>query len=124
MARPRQRNRSRNTRREDALVHALDDLSDFEQYRAEVLPRLRQMIKQGKSFEEMAKWAEAYLGARAITLALTSENEAVSNSAIKELLDRAKGKATDKREITTRFEKMSDEELEALLKEEEEKSVQ
>jgi hypothetical protein len=102
------------------LARSLDQLAEFESFKADILPKLRQFIKEGKTASEIYSWAQSYLAAKTVTLALASKDEKTALGAIKEALDRGVGKAADKVEITQRYEQLSDEELEALLQSERE----
>ncbi len=100
---------------ENRMVKALDDLAEFEDYKREVLPKLRAMMKEGKSSEELRKFAQSYLTARQITIGLTSEDEATSLRAIDALTHQNEGKPTERQEVEHRFAKLPDQELDALL---------
>lgn len=101
------------------MARKLDELAEFEQFKADVLPKLRDFIKKGKSAEEIYSWSQSYLAARAVSIGLSSKDEKAALTAIKEVLDRGVGKPADKVEITKRYEKLSDEQLEALLQSQE-----
>jgi phosphotransferase system HPr-like phosphotransfer protein len=101
------------------MAEALDDLADYEKFKAEILPKLRKMMRDGKSAEEIYSFSQSLLAARAVTIAASSPDEKVALQAIREVLDRGVGKAADRLEVTQRYEKLSTEELEALLKSQE-----
>jgi phosphotransferase system HPr-like phosphotransfer protein len=105
---------------ESRVVDALDDLAEYERFKAEILPKLRKMMRDGKSAEEIYNFSQGLLAARAVTIAASSPDEKTALQAIKEVLDRGVGKAADRLEVTQRYEKLSTEELEALLKSQEE----
>ncbi len=100
------------------VARSLDELSEFETFKADIMPKLRSFIKEGKSASEIYAWAQSYLAAKTVTLALASRDEKTALGAIKEALDRGVGKAADKVEITQRYEQLSDQELESLLQSE------
>lgn len=109
-------------RQERAILGRMDDLSEFEEFRAEVLPQLRKMMYRNASAKEIAEFARARMLARATTIALTSEDEKTALAAVREVLDRGDGKSTETKKIEVN--KMSDEELDALIKAEMEAAKQ
>jgi len=99
---------------------ALDDFAEFDSFKAEILPKLRQFIKEGRPAEEIYAWSQSYMAAQAISIGISSTDEKVRLAAIKEVLDRGVGKAAENVNITSRYESLSDEELESLLRSQEE----
>jgi hypothetical protein len=104
----------RNTT-EDKMVNMIDRLEKFRQFEEEILPALQRAIAKGVSAEEIYKKYEAHLAARTITIALTDPDAAKANAAIREAMDRSKGKATEKVELEHKYSKLKREEVEALL---------
>lgn len=104
---------------ETRLVEALDDLAEYEAFKAEILPKLRKMMREGRTAEEIYSFSQSLLAARAVTIGMNSRDEKTALAAIKEVLDRGVGKAADRVEITQKYEKLSQEELEALLESQE-----
>ena len=109
------RRRKDGDKAEDNMAGLLDNLTAFEDFQAEVLPKIREMLKQGKSALEIAQFAEAYAAARVATIALTDADTGRALAAAKDLQDRATGKAKERVETTHKFEKLKDQELDALL---------
>ena len=101
------------------LADNLDKLAEFESFKLDILPSLQSDIKDGKTAAEMYAAHQARVAAKTITIALTSKDEKTALAASKEVLDRGVGKAADKVEITQRYEQLSDEELEALYRSQE-----
>lgn len=95
-------------------------LADFETFRNELLPMLRKDVLEGMAPEAMRKKYEAFTQARQIMEALTNPDARVALAAIDKMQDRVEGKPTEKREVTHKFDNMSDKELDAVLKSEEE----
>jgi hypothetical protein len=115
MPSPRRRNtRNSGQQQQREAAERLDELSEFEEFRREVLPELRRMMYRHASAKEIAEFTRARMLARAATLALTSPDEKVALSALKEVLDRGDGKATETKKIE--MNQMSDAELDALIK--------
>lgn len=121
MAKAPKKNKRFSGHSQDAkMAQALDDLDDFEQYRRDVLPLLRRAIKEKWSPEKIYKEMSAYTAARAVTIALTDPDAGKALSAIKETLDRSQGKAVERKEVKTSIAALSDDELDALIKSEQE----
>lgn len=103
---------------QDKMADHLDALAEYEQYRADVLPLLRQAIKEGWSHEKMLSHPQvmAAITAKTISLAVTALDPAKALAACKEVSDRAVGKAVERKEVKHKFEGLTDEELDARLK--------
>ena len=97
----------------------LDDLAEFEAFRADTLKAIRKDIAKGLGPEEIRKKYLAILQGRLITEALTTEDTSVALAITKDVADRVEGKAKERQEHTHRLEKLSDKELDALLQSEE-----
>jgi len=114
--RPRRQNRITENFEERDRNRVIDELEQFEKFKAEILPVLRKEISKGTPAEEIYKKFEAHLAARAVTIAMTETDTSRAMAAIREALDRSKGKAVERKEITRKYENLSDAELEALAK--------
>ena len=110
---------ARGSARANAIQHKmarnLDDLEAFENFQAEILPELQKLIRKGASADEIYKKFQAHAAARAVTIALTDGDTAKRLAAIKEVLDRAVGKPTETKKVEHKFDKLRDEELDALI---------
>lgn len=73
-------------------------------------------LKGGMSATDLRKKYSARLAARSILMALGSDNELTATTNIKDLTDRAEGRASEKARIPNPLEKLTDEQLEALLR--------
>jgi hypothetical protein len=102
-------------KKEAQMVSMIDALSEFDDFRRTILPALQKAVKSGKSSEEIAKIAASATMARAATMALTEEDPSRALGFMKEVLDRAHGKPGQKIEQTTKFENLSDTELDKIL---------
>jgi hypothetical protein len=101
---------------ENAMVRALDHLAEFEAFQDEIAPALRGAVKAGKTPDEIFKLCLAHLAARQATIALTEKDPAKALAAIKDILDRTSGKATEKKEVKLSLENAPEEQLDAKLK--------
>ncbi len=99
----------------DELSELSDAISEFDEFRQEVLPELRRMLAAKASPSQMRKEFMHYLTARLITEGITNPDATKAISAIKEIFDREEGRATEKKEVSHRLGKLKDEELDALL---------
>lgn len=106
-------------RAETRITSIIDQLNAFEEFRQDVLPRLRSVLAKGYSAEQIYKEFSDLAAARAITIAMTEQDSSKALAALKEVLDRAHGKATERKELKTTISSLSDEELDALLHSEE-----
>lgn len=97
------------------MARDLDALAMYDDFMNNIAPKLQQMIIDGTTATDVYKLAEAQMAARLLTIAMTSKDPKIAMQAIKEAHDRSLGKAKETTEITTRYEKLSDEELDALL---------
>jgi len=98
------------------MASLLDEMSEFERFRHEILPELRKMVTKGASAEAIYRRYQAHAAARTITIAMTEDNPATALAAAKEILDRGGGKAVERKEITVND--MTDEQLDELIKKE------
>jgi hypothetical protein len=99
------------------MARVLDELAEFERYQEEIMPILRQAIAENWTAERI--WShpktQAMMAARAVTIGLMDKDTARALAAIKDVADRTSGKPTEKKEIKHTLEKLSDNELDALL---------
>lgn len=100
-------------------VSLSDKIADYEDFEENILPALKKDLKSGMTPKQLREKYSSIIQARQITSALTEKDTAKAGAAAKDILDRAEGKATEKKEVTHRFSEMSDKELDAVLKSEE-----
>ena len=100
---------------ENTLVKKIDKLAEFEEYCHNILPALRKEIAKGSSAEEIYSKFAHLAAARGVTIAMTEVDSGKALSAIREILDRSSGKAVERHQVQHKFEKLKDEELDALL---------
>jgi hypothetical protein len=122
-ARPKRRGGdfTRSSHSAEMRAHKLhEDLKDFEEFQNETLKVLRQDIKKGLKAKDLREKYIALLQGKVLTQALTTEDASQALAILKDLADRVEGKAKETKEVQHRMEKLSDKELDALLKSEEE----
>lgn len=111
--------------RQDAeMARNLDDLAKFEEFEDTILPIMKKALKEGKSGPELFKLVESYAAARAISIGLTSADEGKALAAVQDILNRVHGKSKETININTKYEQMTDEELDRLARSEEEQLEQ
>lgn len=115
MARRSRKHGARVNDVERIQARTIDNIRQFEEYKEDILPKIRKMLKDGAKSEEIIAFAQAYAAARIVTIALTDDDAGKATTAAKDLLDRHMGKATERKEVSHKFEKLKDEELDALL---------
>lgn len=98
--------------KEERLTEDLDRMRQFKDFEQSILPALREDLVSGMSSEELREKYKSYVQASQITAALLDPKAA---SERKDILDRAEGRATERKEIHHRLEKLPEEELDALL---------
>jgi capsular polysaccharide biosynthesis protein len=106
--------RSEN-KKEDETNAALDDLAEFEQYRASVLDAIRKDLAAGMTSDQLLKKYESQAMARVITVALTEADSSKALAAAKDVIDRSKGKAAENKTVKHKFEDVDDAQLDALI---------
>lgn len=113
---------AKNTRRKASASNTqtraaglLDDLKEFNEFRSEILPVLREALKAGTDAETIYKKFQAYAAARMVSIAATEIDSAKALSAIKDILDRTQGKAKERQEVTHRLSSLPEEQLDAIL---------
>lgn len=93
----------------------LDQLSEYEAFTKDIPKELRQAILKGTSAKALYKKYANVAAVRAIQILMTEKDSSKALAAVKEVLDRAHGKATEHKEITHSLDQLPDKELDALL---------
>jgi hypothetical protein len=99
------------------MAASLDALAEFERFQEEILPILQTALKEGWTAEKIYSHpkAQALLAARQLTIGIMNPDPGKALAAIQDVMNRTIGKPTDKVEVKGKLEKMSDDELDALL---------
>lgn len=101
------------------MPRRLDDLADFEDFQNTILPRLRKLLATGTATpEQIYRECGDIVAARAVSLAIKEQDTGKALAAIKEVLDRGHGKATEKVELTHKYQNLKEQELDSLLQSE------
>lgn len=116
MAHPKKQNRAnRGQKTQDSMARSLDHLARYDEFFNKIAPKLERMVLDGKGATDIYKIGEAQMAARLLTIAMTEKDPEIAMKAIKEAHDRSLGKSKETLQVNTRYEKLSDEELDALL---------
>jgi hypothetical protein len=103
----------------DRMCRGLDKLAKYESWQKDIQdllpPELWADLKSGASGKDLRGKYSPFLTARAIAIALKSEDAGKAMGAIRDLLDREEGRAVEKKEIKHQLEDLSEKQLDALL---------
>lgn len=102
-------------REQTKMAKNLDKLRRFEEFENSILPELQKDLKQGMSSRDLASKYSRFAMARLITEALTNTNANLAKGAAKDIVEFGDGKATEKKEVSHRLEKLKGQQLDALL---------
>ena len=102
-------------REDEKMAKKLAELEMFEKFKDEILPALRRDIDKKMTPEEMLSKYAALAAARGISIALSEKDSSKALGAVKDILDRVQGKATERREVKHKYDDLPDEELDAIL---------
>lgn len=105
---------------ETAMTSLIDQLVEFEEFRSTILPAIKKDLMKGMNAKQLREKYAALVQARQLTTAIASADEMRASAAARDIMDRAEGKATERKEVTHRYAELKDEELDAILKSEEE----
>jgi hypothetical protein len=93
----------------------LEDFLEFDEFRNTIPKEVRRQILAGRSADEIMKHHAPLAAGRIVAIAATSEDPKMALAASKDIIDRSQGRATERKEITHRYEDLSDEELNSIL---------
>ncbi len=113
--RPKQNPHKGGHKTDLARASMVDDIAEFTKFREDILPFLRKAIQDGLSAEEIYKRSAALAAARGVSIAVTEVDSGKALSAVRDILDRAQGKAKEQKTVTHKFEDLTDDELDAML---------
>lgn len=102
-------------REETRAVSTIDKLAAYEAFQEMVPKALREALLRGDAPDKLYKDHASIAAARVVQILTTEADSGKALAAAKELLDRVYGKATERKEVTHKYQDLSDEELEAIL---------
>lgn len=107
--------RNRHGLEEERRARSIDDLAEFDEFKSDLLPKLRQMIREGWSADKIRREVGPYIAARIAGMALLGNIKSASTlKAAQDTMDRLEGKAVQRVEQKTIYAHMSKKELAAL----------
>lgn len=99
------------------VVRDIDDLAELDRLKADVFPIIRKAREEGWTAERL--WSDprvlALMSQKMLLVAMTTKDDRTFQSGFKEIVDRAKGKPTERHEHKHELENLSDQELDALI---------
>jgi hypothetical protein len=107
--------RPRGRPKSSRLQETLDDLEAFNKWKKGVLPKLEEVVAAAKTPDDIYKAFANDAAARAVMIAITSRDAGKAMSAITEILNRSQGKPVEQIQLDHKYEKLRDEELDALV---------
>lgn len=105
----------KRNKQEESTLHDLSELEEFERFKEEILPKLRDAIAKGVKAQDIYKQYSSHAAARTVTIALTEADAGKALNAAKDILDRAQGKAVERKEFKHKLQDLTDQQLDALL---------
>lgn len=96
------------------MANLIDEIDQFENYKKSLLPKLRAMVESDAPPEDILKTVQSMAAAKLGTMIARTDSKQTL-AAIVEVLNRTVGKPTEKVESIHKFEKLKDNELDALL---------
>lgn len=100
---------------ENKMINLIDQLAEYESFTKNIPKELREAILKGTSAKALYKKYENFAAVRVIQILMTEKDSAKALAAVKELLDRTHGKATEHKDIRHSLEQLEDKEIDALL---------
>lgn len=90
-------------------------LAAFQEFQATIAPKMRRMLLDGVSAEDLLEEAAPLAAARIATIAMTETDSSKALAAAKDIIDRARGKAVERKQLEHKFERMDESSIDALL---------
>jgi hypothetical protein len=115
-ARPKNKNYvKRPDNATNQMAKTIDDIAEFEDFRATLLPALRADLKNGISAKDIIEKYKAIAAARTVMIAMTEADSGKALAASKDILDRGDGRAKETVTHKHQLQDLPDNQLEALL---------
>jgi hypothetical protein len=96
-------------------IKDLDEATRLAAFRENLSDSIKRDLEKGLDAEQLMSKYESMAVARLITILQTEPDSGKALGAVKELLDRIQGKPTQKQEVKHQYEKLQDDELDAVL---------
>lgn len=98
------------------MIRNLEEAKRIEAFRENLSDSIKRDLEAGMNAEELMAKHESLAVARLVTILQTEPDSGKALAAARELLDRVQGKPTQKQEVKHQYERLQDEELDAVLK--------
>lgn len=100
---------------QDTRVRNIDDLVLHDDLMMGVLGSIKKDLAQGLTSEEILEKYAALAAARITSIAATEADSSKALAAAKDILDRAKGRAVERKQIHHKLDKVDEKQLDAIL---------
>ncbi len=100
---------------ESKMARGLDDLALYEEMMGGVLAPVRKDLQDGMESEALLEKYAKFAAARVVTIATTDLDSGRALAAAKDILDRSKGKAVERKQIAHKFERLDERQVDAIL---------
>ncbi len=112
---PTKHTRGINNPAEDKLLNAIDERAAWEEFKDQFAPQVRKMLARGATAEEIYSEFSSHAAARSVTIAMSEVDAGKAMNAIKEILDRSKGKAMERKSIEHSLANAPEEQVDSAL---------
>lgn len=111
--RPKKYRRRQTNVQEARQVRALDELAAFDEFREMLLPALTADLKAGATDDQILEKYRAIATARVVSEMVLPGGAGLA--AAKDILDRARGKAVERKEFKHQLDRLEEKDVDALL---------
>jgi hypothetical protein len=111
--RPKRYRKKATNSQENRQIRSLDQLAAFDEFRASILPALMRDVNEGSTDDELLEKYRAIAQARVISEMVLPGGQGLA--AAKDILDRSRGKAVERKEFKHQLEKLEEKDVDALL---------
>ncbi len=115
MAKPKDSRRAYRGTAERVAVDLIDEVREFQQFKADLLPILRKDVMNGAPAKDILDKVKSIAAARLGLIAASAIDQRTALNAISEILNRTDGKPKESVTTTHKFANLKTEELDALL---------
>jgi len=116
---PRPKRKKKTTNRpiqEEKTISLIKQLEQFDWFQQTILPALRADLEAGVDASVLRDKYQSLVQAQMITTALVDPDAGKRIAASKDIIDRAEGKAKERKEVEHKLSRLDDEELNAVIK--------
>lgn len=99
----------------ETRADTIDELAIYDEMMSGVLTGIRNDLRKGLTAEDILEKYANVAAARIATIALTDADSSRALAASKDILDRTKGKAIERKQIHHKLDKVDEKQLDAIL---------